>query len=143
MDNIQTALDNINSALDQLNKVKLILEQQQQPIEPSIKIGPIVTEHGADYNVEHSDAYYDYKRNDPNAENPFTEPKDIERAEKVVSSSKENTYRIEELCTTGWVLVDEKLSHLKREEASRNIQNLIDTESYNPNDLRVVVDGQV
>ena len=34
--------------------------------------------------VEHSDAYYDYKRNDPNAENPFTDPKDKERAEKVV-----------------------------------------------------------
>ena len=26
--------------------------------------------------VEHSDAYYDYKRNDPDAENPFTDPKD-------------------------------------------------------------------
>ena len=34
---------------------------------------------------EHSDAYYDYKRNDPNAENPFTDPKDIARAERVVS----------------------------------------------------------
>ncbi len=132
MDNIQTALDNINKSIDQLNKVKLILEQEQSPI---------VTEHGDDVNVEHSDAYYDYTRNDPNAENPFTEPKDIERAEKVVE--KVNTYRIEELCTNGWVLVDKKLTHLKREDASRNIQNLIDTESYNPNDLRVVVDGQV
>ena len=132
MDNIQIALDNINKSIDQLNKVKLILEQEQSPI---------VTEHGDDVNVEHSDAYYDYTRNDPNAENPFTEPKDIERAEKVVE--KVNTYRIEELCTNGWVLVDKKLTHLKREDASRNIQNLIDTESYNPNDLRVVVDGQV
>ena len=34
--------------------------------------------------VEHSDAYYDYTRNDPNAENPFTNPKDKERAEKLV-----------------------------------------------------------
>ena len=34
--------------------------------------------------VEHSDAYYDYTRNDPNAENPFTDPKDKERAEKIV-----------------------------------------------------------
>ena len=34
---------------------------------------------------EHSDAYYDYKRNDPNAENPFTDPKDRARAERVVS----------------------------------------------------------
>ena len=35
--------------------------------------------------IEHSDAYYDYKRNDPNAENPFTDPKDRVRAERVVS----------------------------------------------------------
>ena len=35
--------------------------------------------------VEHSDAYYDYKRNDPNRENPFTDPKDRARAERVVS----------------------------------------------------------
>ena len=110
MDNIQIALDNVNSALDQLNKVKLILEQEQSPI---------VTEHGDDVNVEHSDAYYDYTRNDPNAENPFTEPKDIERAEKVVE--KVNTYRIEALYTNGWALVDKKLTHLKREDASRNM----------------------
>ena len=37
--------------------------------------------------VEHSDAWYDYKRNDPNAENPFTDPKDRARAERVVSGS--------------------------------------------------------
>ena len=128
MDNIQTALDNINKSIDQLNKVKLILESESDPI---------ITKHGDDYDVEHSDAYYDYTRNDPNAENPFTKPKDIERAEKV------NTYRIEALCTTGWALIDDKLTHLKREDASRNIQNLINTESYNPDDLRVVVDGQV
>ena len=36
--------------------------------------------------VEHSDAYYDYKRNDPNAENPFTDPKDRERADFVVGA---------------------------------------------------------
>ena len=34
--------------------------------------------------VEHSDAYYDYKRNDPDAENPFTDPKDRARADFVV-----------------------------------------------------------
>mgnify|MGYP003153429975 CR=1 FL=1 len=36
--------------------------------------------------VEHSDYYYDYKRNDPNAENPFTDPADRARAERVVSN---------------------------------------------------------
>ena len=35
--------------------------------------------------VEHSDAWYDYKRNDPDRENPFTDPKDRARAERVVS----------------------------------------------------------
>ena len=36
--------------------------------------------------VERSDAYYDYKRNDPDAENPFTDPKDRERADFVVGA---------------------------------------------------------
>ena len=36
--------------------------------------------------VEHSDAYYDYKRNDPDAENPFTDPKDRESADFVVGA---------------------------------------------------------
>ena len=35
--------------------------------------------------TEHSDYYYDYTRNNPNAKNPFTDPKDKERAEKVVN----------------------------------------------------------
>ena len=35
--------------------------------------------------IEHSDAYYDYKRDDPDRENPFTDPKDRARAERVVS----------------------------------------------------------
>ena len=33
--------------------------------------------------VEHSDYYYDYTRNNPNAKNPFTDPKDRERAENL------------------------------------------------------------
>ena len=36
--------------------------------------------------VEHSDAWYDYTRNDPDRENPFTDPKDRDRAEKVVGN---------------------------------------------------------
>ena len=36
---------------------------------------------------EHSDYYYDYNRNDPDRENPFTDPKDRERAEKVVNGN--------------------------------------------------------
>ena len=49
--------------------------------------------------VEHSDAYYDYKRNDPDAENPFTDPVDRARAEFVVgggnTASHENFYGYE------------------------------------------------
>ena len=49
--------------------------------------------------VEHSDAYYDYTRNDPNAENPFTDPVDRARAEFVVgggnTASHENFYGYE------------------------------------------------
>ena len=41
--------------------------------------------------VAHSAAWYDYKRNDPNAKNPFVDPRDRERAERVVSGmSKKN-----------------------------------------------------
>ena len=49
--------------------------------------------------VEHSDAYYDYTRNDLNAENPFTDPVDRARAEFVVgggnTASHENFYGYE------------------------------------------------
>ena len=38
-----------------------------------------------EYDIPHSDAYYDYTRNDPNAKNPFTNPKDRARADYVVS----------------------------------------------------------
>ena len=42
--------------------------------------------------VEHSDAYYDYKRNDPNAENPFTDHVDRARAERVVGGGSTDSY---------------------------------------------------
>ena len=49
--------------------------------------------------VEHSDAYYDYKRNDPDRDNPFTDPVDRARAEFVVgggnTASHENFYGYE------------------------------------------------
>ena len=44
-----------------------------------------------EYDIPHSDAYYDYTRNDPNRENPFTDPKDRERAFKVTGNWEENT----------------------------------------------------
>ena len=39
--------------------------------------------------IEHSDYYYDYTRNDPNRENPFTDPVDRARAERVVGKDLE------------------------------------------------------
>ena len=37
--------------------------------------------------IERSDYWYDYTRNDPNAKNPFTDPKDRERAEIVTGKT--------------------------------------------------------
>ena len=95
MDNktaITVALNNINSTIEvlrdntefnlihsNLNTVKIVLENQ--------------------LNDNHSDAYYDYTRNDPNRSNPFTKPEDIARANKVVG--KENTYAVQEETTEG------------------------------------------
>ena len=44
--------------------------------------------------IEHSDAWYDYTRNDPDRENPFTDPVDRARAESVVGGG--NTAAIAE-----------------------------------------------
>ena len=43
------------------------------------------------YDIQHSDAWYDYTRNDPDRENPFTDSKDRERAFKVTGNWEENT----------------------------------------------------
>jgi len=42
-----------------------------------------------EYDIPHSDAYYDYTRNDPDAKNPFTDPVDRARAERVVGKDLE------------------------------------------------------
>ena len=55
----------------------------------------------------------------------------------------ENTYRIEEEVTTGWVKIDDKTENLTKEKAKEIVANLIDREGYNPNRLRIVVDGQI
>ena len=45
----------------------------------------ITSRESDEYDIPHSDHWYDYKRNDPNAKNPFTDPKDRERADYVVN----------------------------------------------------------
>ena len=47
--------------------------------------------------IEHSDAWYDYTRNDPDRENPFTDPKDRARAERVVGGGNTAANSAEEL----------------------------------------------
>ena len=47
--------------------------------------------------IEHSDAWYDYKRNDPDRENPFTDPEDRVRAERVVGGGNTAASSAEEL----------------------------------------------
>ena len=62
--------------------------------------------------IEHSDAYYDYKRNDPDRENPFTDPKDRARAERVVSGiSKMNVDTEKYLEFVEGVTSDESLNY--------------------------------
>ena len=55
----------------------------------------------------------------------------------------ENTYRIEEEVTSGWVKVSDQTEHLPKDKAREIISNLIDREGYNPEKLKLVVDGQV
>jgi len=43
-----------------------------------------------DDDIEHSDAWYDYTRNDPDRENPFTDPKDRARADRVVGKTTDD-----------------------------------------------------
>ena len=139
MDNktsITVALANINSTIEvlkdntefniiqsNLNTVKIVLENQ--------------------LNDNHSDAYYDYTRNDPNRPNPFTKPLDIARANKVVG--KENTYAVQEVTTEGWTNYDDQTiqsTHLTKEKAKELIDDLIN-DGTSPDRLRVVVDGTV
>jgi len=49
-------------------------------------------------------------------------------------------YRIEELHTTGWILVDE-CEGLSRVDTSKKLDLLIE-QGYNPNRLRAIVDGK-
>ena len=45
--------------------------------------------------TEHSDYYYDYTRNDPNAKNPFTDPKDRERAKNLLEDCNGLDYEVD------------------------------------------------
>ena len=59
---------------------------------------------GDDYDVEHSDAYFDYTRNDDNAENPLTEPRFDLEYELVQYKSAYSTSEIQKV--SGFYLDD-------------------------------------
>ena len=48
---------------------------EDYPIMNDTKITP---QESDEYDIPHSDSYYDYTRNDPNRENPFTDPKNFD-----------------------------------------------------------------
>ena len=52
----------------------------------------------------------------------------------------QKTYRIEELCTTGWEMIDDKYQHLTKEGATEALNQLIE-DGHNPNALRAIPDG--
>ena len=52
----------------------------------------------------------------------------------------QKTYRIEELCTTGWEMTDDKYQHLTKESATKALNQLIE-DGHNPNALRAIPDG--
>lgn len=54
---------------------------------------------------------------------------------------EEKLYRIEELCTTGWELVDSKYTNMTREKTKEVLESLL-AEGYNPNTLRAVPNSQ-
>ena len=53
----------------------------------------------------------------------------------------EKLYCIEELCTTGWELVDEKYVDMTKER-TKEVLDLLIAEGYNPNTLRAVPNPQ-
>ncbi len=68
---------------------------------------------------------------------------DIPEQAKISINSKSNTYRIQEETTMGWTEIDEKYQNLSKETAKEKYQLLLSSGDYNPNRLRLVVDGQV
>ena len=49
----------------------------------------------------------------------------------------EKLYRVEQLCTTGWELVEEDYRQMTKERTKEVLESLI-AEGYNPNSLRAV-----
>ena len=52
--------------------------------------------------------------------------------------TENKTYRIEELSTSGWTLVDEQYQGMDRETTKEKLEWLIEYDEKNPNRLRAV-----
>jgi hypothetical protein len=53
----------------------------------------------------------------------------------------ERLYRVEEMCTTGWELVDESSVRLTKDQARERLESLLN-EGRSPNSIRAVPDSQ-
>ena len=53
----------------------------------------------------------------------------------------EKLYRIEELTTEGWTLVDNSTTQLTKEQCDAKLQWYVDTGNVNTNRLRAVLDN--
>ena len=51
-------------------------------------------------------------------------------------------YRIEELCTDGWAVIDEKAIKLTKDQASKRLDEAI-ADGMNPNRLRAIPERNV
>ena len=74
----------LNNTLD---KDYPIMDKTKGRWNEDVKITP---QESDEYDIPHSDYYYDYTRNDPDAKNPFTDPEDRKRADKVVGKLDED-----------------------------------------------------
>jgi len=54
----------------------------------------------------------------------------------------EKLYRIEELCTDGWAVIDEKAVKLTKDQASKRLDEAI-ADGMNPNRLRAIPERNV
>ena len=54
--------------------------------------------------------------------------------------TENKTYRIEELATSGWEMIDAKYQKLTKDRAKEVLEALIN-EGYNPGRLRAIPDG--
>ena len=91
------AYDVLNGTLDENFPIK---ENKMSKDDIKIDTSEGVVNVPSDINLDaydHSDAWYDYTRNDPDRENPFTDPVDRARAERVVSGGNTAANSADEL----------------------------------------------